>query len=156
MALLFLTAVRWRPMGKSGANGICSAQGSSRKWQHPWHVCWGSFGSFKGRPKGNACLIVFAGVRPACKSGTWSLWTSIWLPFAICLLMQIYFPNTSLVRVDPGAPDTGSNPELSHTLHFVYLQILVFGRPSGLKLCASRCKTDACIRMYAEIARTFN
>ena len=67
-ALLFLTAVRWRPMGKGGANGICSARGSSRKWQHPWHVCWGSFGSLKGRPKGNACLIVFAGVRVACKS----------------------------------------------------------------------------------------
>ena len=66
--LLFLTAVRWRPMGKSGANGLFSAQGSSRKWQHPWHACWGSFGSLKGRPKGNTCLIVFAGVRVACKS----------------------------------------------------------------------------------------
>ena len=62
---------------------------------------WGSFGSLKGRPKGNACLIVFACVRHAYKGDTWSLWTCIWLPFAICLLMQIYFPNISLVRVDP-------------------------------------------------------
>ena len=99
--LLFLTAVRWRPMGKSGANGLFSAQGSSRKWQHPWHVCWGSFGSLKGRSKGNACLIVFVCVRHAYKGDTWSLWTCIWLPFAICLLMQNYFPNISLVRVDP-------------------------------------------------------
>ena len=57
-----------------------------REDTHPpgpgWGSSVGSFGSFKGRPKGNTCLIVFACVRLACNSDTWSLWTCIWLPFA--------------------------------------------------------------------------
>ena len=75
----------------------------------------GSFGSLKGRPKGNACLIVFACVRHAYKGDTWSLWTCIWLPFAICLLMQIYFPNISLVRVDPRSTRYRQRPDTSQT-----------------------------------------